>query len=72
MIVNRMRVRVLLNERRLGELLRGMDPAALGSSWVSVTTGLLACIGDIASLNFMPVFDSAGVCSCRNDHRCAK
>ena len=70
MIVNRMRVRVLLNERRLGELLRGMDPAALGASWVSVTTGLLACIGDIASLNFMPVFDSAGVCPRRNDRCC--
>lgn len=61
MIVNRMRVRALLNERRLGELLRGMDPASLGDSWVSVTTGLLACIGDIASLNFMPVFDSTGL-----------
>jgi hypothetical protein len=59
-IVNRMRVRTRLNERRLGELLRGLDPSSLGDSWVSVTAGLLGCIGDIASLNFMPVFDSTG------------
>lgn len=59
-IVNKMRVRSRLNERRVGELLRGMDPVSLGNSWVSVTAGLLGCIGDIASLNFMPVFDSTG------------
>lgn len=57
-IVSRMRVRTRLNERRLRELLRGMDPVSLGNSWVSVTSGLLGCIGDIASLNFMPIFDS--------------
>ena len=34
-----------------------MDPTSLGDSFVSVTAGLLACIGDVAALNFVPVFE---------------
>ncbi len=49
-------MRVRLNEGRVAEMLRGMDPAALGDSFVSVTAGLLHCIGDVAALNFVPVF----------------
>lgn len=56
MIVNRMRLRVKLNEARVAEMLRGMDPAALGDSFASVTAGLLHCIGDIAALTFVPTF----------------
>jgi hypothetical protein len=59
MIVNRMRVRVKLNEARVAEMLRGMDPAALGDSFASVTAGLLHCIGDIAALTFVPTFAGA-------------
>lgn len=64
MIVNRMRVRVRLNETRLAEMLRGMDPTTLGDSFVSVTTGLLSCIGDVAALNFVPVFAGARRVAC--------
>lgn len=59
MIVNRMRVRVRLNEGRVAEMLRGMDPVSLGDSFVSVTAGLLHCIGDVAALTFVPVFAGA-------------
>lgn len=51
-----MRLRFRLNEQRVAELLRGINPGTLGDNFVSVTAGLLGCIGDIASLNFMPVF----------------
>ena len=56
LLVNRMRLRFRLNEQRVAELLRGINPTTLGDNFVSVTAGLLGCIGDIASLNFMPVF----------------
>ncbi len=52
-----MRVRFRLNEQRVAEMLRGIDPESLGSNFVTVTAGLLGCIGDIASLKFMPVFE---------------
>ena len=58
-LVNRMRVRFRLNEQRVAEMLRGIDPESLGSNFVTVTAGLLGCIGDIASLKFMPVFEGA-------------
>ncbi len=54
-----MRVRFRLNEQRVAEMLRGIDPESLGSNFVTVTAGLLGCIGDIASLKFMPVFEGA-------------
>lgn len=63
MIVNRMRVRVRLNEARVAEMLRGMDPASLGDSFVSVTAGLLHCIGDVAALTFVPVFAGVRICA---------
>jgi hypothetical protein len=58
-LVNRMRVRFRLNEQRVAEMLRGIDPDTLGSNFVTVTAGLLGCIGDIASLKFMPIFEGA-------------
>ena len=58
-LVNRMRVRFRLNEQRVAEMLRGIDPESLGANFVTVTAGLLGCIGDIASLKFMPVFEGA-------------
>ena len=54
-----MRVRFRLNEQRVAEMLRGIDPETLGSNFVTVTAGLLGCIGDIASLKFMPIFEGA-------------
>ena len=54
-----MRLRFRLNEQRVAEMLRGIDPETLGANFLSVTAGLLGCIGDIASLNFMPVFAGA-------------
>jgi hypothetical protein len=67
MIVNRMRVRVKLNEARVAEMLRGMDPAALGDSFASVTAGLLHCIGDIAALTFVPTFAGADLAYATHD-----
>ena len=54
-----MRLRFRLNEQRVAEMLRGINPESLGANFLSVTAGLLGCIGDIASLNFMPVFAGA-------------
>lgn len=59
LLVNRMRLRFRLNEQRVAEMLRGINPESLGANFLSVTAGLLGCIGDIASLNFMPVFAGA-------------
>ena len=54
-----MRVRFRLHEQRVAEMLRGIDPESLGANFVTVTAGLLGCIGDIASLKFLPVFEGA-------------
>ena len=47
MLVNGLRVRVRLDEGRLTELLRGHGDAA-------TTAGLLACLGDLATISFDP------------------
>ena len=47
MLVNGLRVRVRLDEGRLTELLRGHGDAATNA-------GLLACLGDLATISFDP------------------
>jgi hypothetical protein len=61
-IVNRMRLRFRLNERRMAELLRGIDRDSLGDNFAATTAGLLACLGDVAALSFTPVYAGTGVC----------
>ncbi len=46
-LVNGLRVRVRLDEARLTELLRSATDAA-------TTVGLLACLGDLATVSFDP------------------
>lgn len=53
-IVNGMRVRVRLDQQRLGSLLQGLSPHALGSQFAEVTSGMLSMLGDMASLSFAP------------------
>lgn len=49
-----MRVRVRLDQQRLASMLQGLSPAALGSQFADVTSGMLDMLGDMASLSFAP------------------
>lgn len=53
-IVNGMRVRVRLDQQRLASMLQDLSPAALGSRFADVTSGMLGMLGDMASLSFAP------------------
>lgn len=54
-IVNRLRVRVRLDERRIGEILAGVDTATMGPSFVSTAGRLLGHLGDVMTLGFTPM-----------------
>ncbi|KAK9816598.1 hypothetical protein WJX72_002556 [[Myrmecia] bisecta] len=60
-IVNGMRVRVRLDERRIADLLQGLDTNTLGSSFASTASSVLGCLGDVAHLSFAPASSDAGV-----------
>lgn len=49
-----MRVRVRLDQARLAEMLRGLDAARLGGAHADTVAGLLACLGDLATVSFQP------------------
>ncbi|KAL4421597.1 hypothetical protein ABPG75_010888 [Micractinium tetrahymenae] len=55
MIVNRLKVRVRLDERRIGEILQGIDSASMGPAFVSTAGRLLGHLGDVMTLGFTPV-----------------
>ncbi|PSC68967.1 hypothetical protein C2E20_7463 [Micractinium conductrix] len=54
MIVNRLKVRVRLDERRIGEILQGIDSASMGPAFVSTAGRLLGHLGDVLTLGFTP------------------
>ncbi len=49
-----LRVKVALDEERVSEMLRGLTAATLGDEFGPTAGGLLACLGELASLSFMP------------------
>ncbi|KAL0041621.1 hypothetical protein WJX79_009772 [Trebouxia sp. C0005] len=51
-IVDGMRVRVRLDQQRIGSLLQGISPQAMGSQFADVASGVLSMLGDMASLSF--------------------
>lgn len=55
MIVNRLKVRVRLDERRIGEILQGIDSASMGPAFVSTAGRLLGHLGDVMTMGFTPV-----------------
>ena len=49
-----LRARVRLDQGRLAEMLRGLDAANLGAAHADTVAGLLACLGDLATVSFQP------------------
>lgn len=54
LIVSRLKVRVRLDERRIGEILQGIDSTSMGSRFVSTAGRLLGHLGDVVTLGFTP------------------
>ncbi|KDD72862.1 hypothetical protein H632_c2802p1 [Helicosporidium sp. ATCC 50920] len=54
-IVNRLLVRLRFDERRVAEILKGLDRASLGDDFVPTTGRILSHLGDIASLGLTPL-----------------
>ncbi|KAI3429707.1 hypothetical protein D9Q98_005792 [Chlorella vulgaris] len=54
-IVNRLKVRVRLDEGRIGEILAGIDSASLGPAFPSTAGRLLGHLGDVMTLGFTPM-----------------
>lgn len=54
-------VRVRLDERRIGEILSGLDSASMGPAFVSTAGRLLGHLGDVMTMGFTP---TAGACVC--------
>ena len=55
-IVSGMRVRIRVDEQRLTDMLKGLDPGTMGGSFASTTAALLGMLGDLAALSFAPYF----------------
>ncbi len=49
-----LRVRVALDEARVADVLRGFTPTTLGDEFATTAAGVLACLGDMATLSFAP------------------
>lgn len=49
-----LQVRVRLDERRIGEILQGIDSASMGPAFVSTAGRLLGHLGDVMTLGFTP------------------
>ena len=56
LIVNRLKVRVRLDERRIGEILSGIDGASMGGddAFTSAAGRIIGHLGDVMSLGFTP------------------
>eukprot|EP00884_Botryococcus_braunii_P016870 jgi/Botrbrau1/3867/Bobra.0183s0091.1 len=59
-LVAGLRVKVALDEERVSEMLRGLTAATLGDEFGPTAGGLLACLGELASLSFMPATSEDG------------
>lgn len=59
-IVNRLKVRVRLDEGRIGEILAGIDSASLGPAFPSTAGRLLGHLGDVMTLGFTPMAPAGG------------
>ena len=53
-IVNRLRVRVRLDEQRISEILEGVDRGSMGDAFVGAAGRLLGHLGDVMTLGFTP------------------
>jgi hypothetical protein len=53
-------VRVRLDERRIGEILAGIDSASMGPAFVSTAGRLLGHLGDVMTLGFTPLAPPGG------------
>lgn len=49
-----LRFRVELDEQRVTDMLRGLSAATLGDDFGPTAGSLLSCLGDVASVSFMP------------------
>ena len=54
LVVGGLRARVRLDQARLTDMLRGLDAATLGATHAATVAGLLACLGDLAAISFLP------------------
>ncbi len=54
-IVDRLKVRLRLNDARVAEILQGIDSAALGDAYGATAARVLGCLGDVLTLAFTPV-----------------
>ncbi|KAL6786087.1 hypothetical protein ACKKBG_A01350 [Auxenochlorella protothecoides x Auxenochlorella symbiontica] len=59
-IVNRLSLRVRLDERRIAEILEGMDSSTLGDQFVPTAGRILGHLGDVVSFRFCPATLAAG------------
>jgi hypothetical protein len=62
-IVNRLRVRARLDERRVGEILSGLDAAAMGGDGAAAratAARIVAHLGDVLTMAFSPAAPAAG------------
>jgi len=57
-----LQVRVRLDERRIGEILAGIDSASMGAAFVSTAGRLLGHLGDVMTLGFTPAALAGGGC----------
>lgn len=53
-------VRVRLDERRIGEIMAGIDSASMGPAFVSTAGRLLGHLGDVMTLGFTPAAVAGG------------
>lgn len=57
-------VRVRLDERRIGEIMAGIDSASMGDAFVSTAGRLLGHLGDVMTLGFTPAAVAGGRTFC--------
>ncbi|GAB4822561.1 hypothetical protein N2152v2_009607 [Parachlorella kessleri] len=57
-IVNRLRVHVRLDERRISEILQGIDQRSMGSGFLTTAGRILGHLGDVMTLAFTPAAPS--------------
>eukprot|EP00887_Chlorella_sp_A99_P003983 scaffold11.g3983.t1 len=60
LIVNRLKARVRLDERRIGEIMQGIDAGSMGPAFASTAGRLLGHLGDVMTLGFTPAAPPPG------------
>ena len=73
LFVNRLKVRVRLDERRIGEILTGLDGASMGGNDAFMATAgrIIGHLGDVMTLGFTPAAADTGVPSTAACEGCA-